>query len=359
MLFIDKISLDQNSLRVTQDGALVATVRASRVGVQDYLGSEVGKPEKQIVRVYRPDEEVFSKDAMTSFASVPVTNNHPPEAVTTDNFKKYSVGHVGEEVMRDGEYMRVSLICRDQATINDVMKHGKRELSCGYTCDLKWESGTTQDGQAYDAIQTNIRGNHLAIVHAARGGSNLRIGDGKMSTIMHDGLSIEVSDVAALAFRSKETALADSNAKVKSLETQVSELSAKVSTKDGEILALNAKVADTAMTPEKIDALVADRSALIDTAKKIVPTFNADGKTAETIKREVVVAKLGDAAKSLDDNGISGAFVAITATVAKDTVAALNFGTVPNGNGLMADTSVQDTAHAKMVAGLNASRSVN
>ena len=180
-----------------------------------------------------------------------------------------------------------------------------------------------------------------------------------MSHIIHDGLSIEVSDVAALAFRSKETAIADANAKVTNLEKQVSDLTAKVSTKDGEILALNKQVADAAMTPEKLDTLVADRASLIDTAKKIVPTFTADGKTAETIKREVVVAKLGDAAKNLDDNGISGAFVAITATVAKDSVAAINFGSVPHGALNVVDTSVQDAAHAKMVSNLNASRSVN
>jgi len=355
MLFVDKLTLDQNSIRITADGALVASVLASRTGIQDYLGSELGKPEKQIVRVYRSEDEVFSKDTMSSFASVTVTNDHPKEAVTTDNYKQYSVGHTGEQVMRDGEFMRVSLICRDQKTIDDVTKRGKRELSCGYTCDLKWESGTTPDGQAYDAIQTNIRGNHLAIVHAARGGEKLKIGDSKMSTIVHDGLSIEVSDVAALAFRSKETALTDARTAIADKDKTIADLSAKLSAKDGEILAKDKAIADATMTPEKLDKLVADRSAIVDTAKKFVANFVADGKTVEAIKREVVTAKLGDAAKNLDDNGIAGAFVAITATTANDAVANVSFTAPSNGLGVL-DTSVQDAAYAKMVSNINASR---
>ena len=71
----------------------------------------------------------------------------------------------------------------------------------GYTTDLKFEDGVTPTGERYDAIQTNLRMNHLAVVTAARGGSHLRIGDdskGKLTmtlkTVTVDGIPIEVTD---------------------------------------------------------------------------------------------------------------------------------------------------------------------
>src|SRR5690606_4312017 len=113
--------------------------------------------------------------------------------------KKYSKGIVGGEIARDGEFIRVPMCIMDKAAIDDV-KGGKRELSAGYSCDIDWTAGQTEDGQAYDAIQKNIRINHVAVVDAARGGPALRIGDnnpGKdiaMKTIMVDGLTVSMED---------------------------------------------------------------------------------------------------------------------------------------------------------------------
>lgn len=53
MLLLDH-SLSVSGVRRTTDGYLVAVAKVARIGVQDYLGSEVGKPEMPLVRVYRP-----------------------------------------------------------------------------------------------------------------------------------------------------------------------------------------------------------------------------------------------------------------------------------------------------------------
>lgn len=177
MDFIDKYQFDATNMRRTRNGYLVAAPRVSRTGIQIYLGSEVGKNDVKTVRVYRPESEVFSKDAMSSLAHSPITNDHPPVPVTPENWKTYSAGQSDGEVARDGQFIRVPMLVMDGRAIKDV-EDGKAELSVGYSCDLKWESGVTPDGEAYDAIQTNIRANHIAIVDAARGGPKLRIGDG-------------------------------------------------------------------------------------------------------------------------------------------------------------------------------------
>lgn len=173
---VDRISFDAKSLVITADGYLVAQPRISRTGIQLYRGSEVGMKDKAVVRVYRPEAEVFHEDSMRSMAHRPLTNDHPPVPVTADNWKEYSVGQSGGEVVRDGEFVRVPMAFMDKAAIADI-KAGKKQLSVGYSCDMEFTPGVTPDGQAYDAVQSAIRGNHIALVKAARGGDRLSVGD--------------------------------------------------------------------------------------------------------------------------------------------------------------------------------------
>lgn len=173
---VDRITLDANDIRITSDGYLVANPRVARTGIQLYRGSEVGMKDKAIVRVYRPEEEVFNKDSLHSMAHRPVTNDHPPVAVTADNWKDYAVGQTGGDVARDGDFVRVPMCVMDSKTIKDIQS-GKNQLSQGYSCELVFGDGVTPSGEKYDAKMTNIRGNHSAIVKFARGGDRLALGD--------------------------------------------------------------------------------------------------------------------------------------------------------------------------------------
>jgi hypothetical protein len=130
--------------RRTGDGYLVADARIARPGIQAYLGSEVDKPDMSMVKVYRPGAEVLAEDTLKSAAHRPVTNNHPPEMVTSDNWKKYAVGQIGDKIVGESIYLRVPLIVSDEATIKDI-ETGKQELSAGYTCDLEFTAGKTPD----------------------------------------------------------------------------------------------------------------------------------------------------------------------------------------------------------------------
>lgn len=163
-------------VRRTQDGYLVADVRCARTGVQEYRGSELGRPDLAVVRLYRSPEEVFSDDSMGSYAHRPVTNDHPGEMVAADNWKRVSVGQTGGEVQQDGKFIRIPLVLMDAAAIRDY-EAGKCEISMGYTAEIEFGDGVTPEGEKYDAVQKGIRMNHLALVDKARGGPELRIGD--------------------------------------------------------------------------------------------------------------------------------------------------------------------------------------
>ncbi|APO67252.1 hypothetical protein IE4872_CH01610 [Rhizobium gallicum] len=171
----DKLTIDEK--RRTRDGYLTVNARVARAGnVQLYTGAEVGRPDLATVRVYRPADEVFSADTMQSFAHRPVTLGHPSQSVSSTNWRDVAKGWSDGEVVRDGEFVRVSMLLADADTIAAV-ENGTRELSMGYDCSLDWTSGTSPSGEAYDAIQRGIRSNHIACVPQARGGSELRIGD--------------------------------------------------------------------------------------------------------------------------------------------------------------------------------------
>lgn len=355
MNLTDTLTLD--GFKRTSDGYLVANVRAARIGVQEYLGSEVGRPDLSTVRVYRPEAEVFNKDAMASFTSIPLTVDHPNEAVTANNWRKYAVGNTGEDIARDGEFIRVPIIVKDASAIRAI-ETGKRQLSMGYTTDLKWEAGTTPDGFTFDAIQTNLHGNHLAIVSAARGGSSLTIdGDNPVPEalkIIRDGVTIEVNDAFIASLDAK---IAKLTGDIAARDTQIGTLTATISTKDGEIAGLTSKLTDAALTPDKLDAAVAARSVIVDAARAVLPTIDVTGKTDAEIRRATVAAKLGDAATAMNDDAIAGAFSALTAGgVAIDPVRkSLNdqTRTAPVGQQAIVD------AARKAAADMNAWRNVN
>lgn len=291
MQFRDTFLID--GTRKTTDGYLVADARVARTGIQTYRGYELGKPDVSEVRVYRPPAEVFATDAMRSFAHRPVTNDHPSVPVTPDNWRDHARGQTGDEVVRDGEFIRVPLMLTDAAIIAAV-ESGKRELSMGYAAELDFTPGITDAGEKYDAVQKNIRANHLAVVTTARGGPKLAIGDDKgtlkMTTkIVHvDGLPIETNDAGAAVIARLQSDIAKLTA---DNAAAVAKLTADVATRDAQIDDLKSKV----VTDAQIDARAVARASLLDTARRIAPDVKTDNLSDADIRKAVVVAKCGDA----------------------------------------------------------------
>jgi hypothetical protein len=164
MLFADRVTFDHP--RKTADGYLVVRARAARAGIYDYLGKEIDpKGERfaadDVVKVYRPEEEVFNQDSVASFLMKPVTNDHPSKPVTADNWRDYAKGVVGK-ALRDGDFLAFDIVLMDKGIIADV-EGGKRELSNGYSSEIDFTPGQTDTGEHFDAVQKTIRGNHVAV----------------------------------------------------------------------------------------------------------------------------------------------------------------------------------------------------
>lgn len=374
MELTDSVTLE--GVRRTRDGYLVGNARIARTGIYHYGGAELGKPELEMVRVYRPEDEVFEQAAMTGFAHRPITNDHPRESVTAKTWKDVAVGMIGGDIARDGSFLSVPLALMDAQAIEDY-ESGKREVSAGYTCEIEWASGTAPDGEAYDAIQRKIRPNHLAMVDRGRAGPECRIGDGAsrtppvvtptlppspqqggrtmaedIRTVVVDGLTISTTGQGAEVITKLQRQLADAassteaanrritdaetahraaldaaNGQVAALRSEMTRaLEAKdgeiagmqtahagaLAAKDGEIAALQTQTSDTAL-----DARVAQRSALLAQVAPIMGAgFNATGMTDAAIRKATVVKAFG--AGFVDDGTkgeafFDGAFNAVVA----------------------------------------------
>lgn len=325
MLATDRVAL--SSVRLTRDGYLVADARIARAGVYQYSGAEVGRPDIPVVNVYRSEDAVFGKQAMASFANRPMTLDHPAEDVNASNWKKYAVGYTGDEVARDGEFVRVPLIVTDAGAIAAIQA-GKRELSCGYKCTVEFKDGVAPDGTPYQAEMTAIDGNHVASVDRGRAGSACRIGDSWKSfndaagegnpdgdgmrrpatipgedtmtlrKVQVDGLTIETTDSGAEVIAKLQKHLADSakllsdaNAALDGLKAEKTKLVA-----DHEKALADAKA--QIPTADALEAMLDKRSVMIDTAKKIAPQLadSFKGKSGADVRKMVVASKLGDAA---------------------------------------------------------------
>ena len=168
--FGSKIS---DNMIVTKDGFLICqNVPISRTGSQEYLDTEIfGEGNGSIVKVNREEKEVFSDEAIASFEGKPFTDEHPSELVNPDNFTMYVKGHVQNVRRGQGKFennLVADIFVNDFNTIEEI-KNGKREISCGYECE-----DIERDGELY---QTNIRGNHIALVDRGRAGSKVAIRD--------------------------------------------------------------------------------------------------------------------------------------------------------------------------------------
>lgn len=155
----------------TPEGFLICKdVPIARTGPQDYLARELmldGDPDR-LVTVQRHPEDVFEEATLASFEGKPICDGHPPENVSPENYAAYTKGHV-QNVRRDGEYIVADLYINDANLANEVRNNVKREVSCGYLCNY------VPDGTGYK--QSQIRGNHVAVVPKGRAGAAVAIKD--------------------------------------------------------------------------------------------------------------------------------------------------------------------------------------
>lgn len=310
---VNDVSLYGNR-RVTDEGYLVVKAILARTGIQEYRGKELlnvpGLEPNEIYKVYRPASEVFNAESMRSFESKPVSNNHPPVLLNLDNIKAHQVGYVSDKVVREGNNkLATELFITDKDAI-EAINNGKKELSNGYTSDHEVKAGVTKDGEHYDIIQRNIRGNHVAIVEKGRCGAECSILDTKQEEnkmaneatenvtmiMMDDGITVGVADSAVPVVRDFKKQLDAMKEKLKAKDKELSEMKDKFKASEDEAASEKEKKDEDfkkkkAEDEKEKEKEVNDKIAVIDTAKSLIDNYDWAGKSVSDIKRDVISAK--------------------------------------------------------------------
>lgn len=172
---MDKREIDTNGWPEIKDNPL------SKVGVFPYSGRSLPEaPDPNAVyMVYRPAEELGSPETIDSFKLLPWIDNHTmlgdEEIGMTPAERKGIQGVVGEDVYFSDDVLYGNIKVFSEA-MKDLIDSGKKELSCGYRCKYDWTPGEF-NGQRYDLVQREIRGNHLALVNQGRMGPDVAVLD--------------------------------------------------------------------------------------------------------------------------------------------------------------------------------------
>lgn len=154
------IRYDRFALKATKtdEGFIRDTPIIGRTGIMMYYNHDGTKRIE-----YRPPEEAFDADSLNSLMGKPVTIGHKAMVSAANAAAVQPIGTVLSAGRQDGNNIVADMVIYNLPT-------NARELSCGYNLDLDETPGTTPDGQHYDAVQRNIRYNHVAVVAKGRAG---------------------------------------------------------------------------------------------------------------------------------------------------------------------------------------------
>ena len=284
----------------TPQGGLRVRANLTRVGVFKYT-----RADGSIVRELRHPDEVFKDDSLETLAGAPVTDLHPARKVNPSNWRELTVGHVSETVNHDAKFVTSKLMIQDADMIGKIERRDSKELSCGYTCRLDNTPGEF-DGEKYDAIQRNIRYNHVALgpenwgragnevalrldahgnqtYNTAGESASTKEKEKPMKVIRIDGVEYEVGSDAHL------TKIEDVHGKALAAETKrADEAEGKHAAETKRADEAEGKL-KKAQDPKTLDKLVNDRATLFADARKVLgDEVKFDGKTDREIMVEAI-----------------------------------------------------------------------
>ena len=310
----------------TPEGYLRCWSTIARTGVQMYTDSD-----GSIRREYRPEVEVASPESLASFAGKAITLEHPPVLLDSANTKDYQIGFSGTEVVYDDGFVRAVMTITDKDAIERIMRGDVKEVSAGYRVSYNPTPGVTDSGENYDGIQTDISGNHIAVVRRGRAGPQVKLHldrldaadpslmnteDSSMTAkVVFDGAEFEVTESVALAItKEREDAkmsyedmkkkydgmMSEASSIKEEMDAMKKEMGGKCDSAEGRADALAEEIeslkSDLAAAQQvNVDSLVEERIALIDKARTSLDSaFDFAGKSAREIMEASIKTVRGD-----------------------------------------------------------------
>lgn len=131
--------------------------------------------------------------------------------------------------------------------------------------------------------------------------------------ILVDGHQIDIAnvDVAEATIKTLQQQVADANSAKDKALADVATLTTEKATTDAKVVTLEKQLADSKITPKMLQDAAKSFADVVGKAKALGVTV-ADDADELGVKRAVVDAKLGDAAKGWNDEQIAASFLALT-----------------------------------------------
>lgn len=294
------------SARIPDDNGwyMVADNPLSREGVFEYLGSELpGAPDPTaIYRVYRPASELSDPATLESFNLIPLVDEHTwlgQDGMPAE--QKGVHGTTGAGAYFDGEFLRNALKITSHSCARAI-ETDKRQLSAGYRCAYDWTPGVW-NGQPYDAVQRQIRGNHIALVREGRSGPEVAVLDRKpfITSITFDSLEFrKMADSPTVEELAAQIAtlmpLVD---QIKTLQEQlgsattaeeVDEVAEEAEEQAGEVIEAAEEVEAAAEAVESTDVEEAEEEELASALDKAEKTLDAKARKLKPHARSLDAA---------------------------------------------------------------------
>jgi hypothetical protein len=293
-----------------QTGFLHVKGILARTGVQEYLGRELSpklEPD-QVYGVLRDKEDVLDEESLNGYRNAPVTDDHPSDFVTSDNYKELSKGSTSEVSVerKDGiDYIQGHLTVMDKELI-EKLRDGKLEISMGYASDIQPEEGEFL-GTPYQFRQRDIKINHAAIVSKGRCGGRCRIVSDSgiitdepqnkgelMKKITINGVEYEVPEEVYNEFMKMNK---DMEGKEKEMET-MSEDMEEVEKEKEKAVATADELQERikGMSQNTNDSHTVEHAKKLVAVKTIADSMKIDVKLSDemTMKKEVLASKYPD-----------------------------------------------------------------
>ena len=181
-----RLALDASAgnRRFDENGFLhVAVSHISKEAVNPYYGHEIpgwetlGLDPERIYHGWRAGAELAAGAA--TFNGLPLLLDHYVDSAS-DPQKEHRVGSLGTDAAFRTPYLDNSLIVTDATAIAAIASGAARELSAAYMYDPVFAPGRF-NGQTYDFVMTNIRGNHVALVEEGRAGHDVVVADARIN----------------------------------------------------------------------------------------------------------------------------------------------------------------------------------
>jgi hypothetical protein len=250
-----------------------------------------------------------------------------PNSGLTPAEEKGIEGVTGQEVFfKDGVlYSNLKVFSNN---MDELIENGKKELSLGYRCKYEISSGIF-NGKQYDAIQKDLRGNHIALVNQGRMGPDVAV---------LDSFTFDAKDIIMPEPEMKK--------EMDELKEEVKKIGDSLKAMDSRLCGMDKKITDS---NEEDPDVAADKAAK-DKAAKDESELKAKEKEAEDKKAMDSAIKMAvDAAIAPYQAALTVQTAAQDAETKKSLIGKLStFGFSVDGADALALPALREAAVAKI-----------